>query len=785
MATTDKNVVGTALDGLIGKADNAVLAPIKDVITPIKTFLEGEAPRAPIDFGKAIATFRPGENLSTPDGDDPRVPARPNYPKTESLLSASMDLGKRIKLIHYGRVHRDAASNWACAQPLDDLDATLDLSKVIGGRAVAYRAALEREAILLGTFGVAAMQALVDRDSKEGSTRGLLGAAADLVGGAATKKKDLATSADLSPFFTKLTSIWTSIDKDEIRYTDIHKAGVDLHVLRANLFQYLFEQIDTDKSPPAPNTPGLLSNLPIVGPIAIPPPLGDAVGFMQKITDKIFDVQIQLSFALLIAMRSPIESACNDLAIDAIRARRPPLYRTWFQPPPRDAGQGGDKTLAAMTNPLQGNLLGPAAAAAGDAIGVVNAGINKAANEDLVAGMDAKDLVEFLSTPVRPAPGSRYLADAFQASLGAGKGLPILKGSEALADLAVSAVCTSVAGKVPDVMTGIAGDVARHVFRVAVEFIRGVYTVLCSYPTTLLDDAATDALLAAGRRHVLGQLLDCATDGLGLDRLLDQDAFKLEIPPLPYTPAGIDWPARKKLGLAPILGKLKSLLAEKAEPLLAPIVDFATADMAQRLASSRAWACDASVTMEVHLGMLPVEIALFFRHLFGPLWGFVTDVLMDALNDAADALLGGALAGRDFARDAVGKVDGLIAGAERRAKEARDYAAKAEDKAKALLGEFKSANLPGILDGSKQNAIEQGVTDLKKHVTGGIFTQDGPTPQPFVPPTVSLFDPKSRKSKGKGKEIERDELDKASAEDRANGVDAALASGVGSAGDSR
>ncbi|MCC6521719.1 MAG: hypothetical protein IT373_03575 [Polyangiaceae bacterium] len=768
--------VGEELDSLKTKADEAVLDDTHKTIDDVQTLLEGGPPRQPVDFEKEKAKFTKGRELSTPDGGDPTAAAPPNDPKGAAPLSATVQLGQRIELIHFGVVHRDARKNFDCAEPLDDCDAELDLTKVVGGRAVAFRAALERETILLACFGQAVEAALDEKDQKEGKTSDLLQVAADLVGGAAHKTADTAVAADMAPFITKLNAVWAALDQEEISYADLHAAGRKLHALRANLAKYLFELIDPKKAPPGPNTPGLLSDLPLVGSIPLPGVLGDAVGFMQKITGKIFDVQMKLSFGLILAMREPIEKACHELTLDAVLARRAPIYPVWYQPP-RSDGAGQDQPFAALESPVDasGNLtdiapIRDAQAAVDSAVSSVNQKINDAVAKPM-------EVIDFLSTPVTPAPGNPFLADAFQASLGQGAGLPVWQGSEALAELAVRTICTSIVDEVPAFMQGTVGDVTKGVFRVAVEFVRAVYGVLCTYPSVVID---TDALMAAGRKHVLMELINVATDKLGLDALLKDLSFAIPAPP--FVPAGINFPTGKELSVAPLVAKLKDILADKLEPYLAPVIDYATSGLATRLTGARAWAGASGLTMEAHLGQLPVEIALLFRHLFGPLWSLVTDTLMGALSDAVAEIMGPAAKGIGYAQDAVGKVEGIIDSVEAKAKHARDYAANVEQKAKDLLAKASSINV-GIGNTQDLSDIANAAKALDDAVGADVLGPDAAKNAAvgaFV--KVAMFDPSTRKKKGRGKKIDAAELAKVSADHQWDRIDAGGPSAPAAAG---
>ena len=87
--------------------------------------------------------------------------------------SSTLSVGKRIEFIHFGRVHRDWARNFQHDEMILDV-ATVDLTGMVGSRAICFRAALEREAVLLAGIAHATQAALAERQEKEGATADLL-----------------------------------------------------------------------------------------------------------------------------------------------------------------------------------------------------------------------------------------------------------------------------------------------------------------------------------------------------------------------------------------------------------------------------------------------------------------------------------------------------------------------------------------------------------------------------------------------------------------------------------
>src|SRR5262249_18237665 len=110
--------------------------------------------RTPPNMPSATGVFQNGRDLTRPPGSSVTVNVAP-----VAAGSAKVVLDDKIELLHFGTVYIDRASAFL-HDKLDDSDPKLDLAKVSGGHAIEYRAALEREAILLAGFFSAHQSAL-------------------------------------------------------------------------------------------------------------------------------------------------------------------------------------------------------------------------------------------------------------------------------------------------------------------------------------------------------------------------------------------------------------------------------------------------------------------------------------------------------------------------------------------------------------------------------------------------------------------------------------------------
>jgi hypothetical protein len=700
-------VISDLIGSVADQANGMIVDDAKAAVDDLVTLLAGPQ-RAPIDVERERARFVRGVDLSTPTGGSPAVPVRPSDAgRGEAARPSLLNLARPIEFIHFGRVHRDAARTFHADAPTDDRR-PLPADAPPPGRGVYFRGAVEREAMLLGGTAACVREALDARDLREGELGDLMKLAADLVGGPGGTAGSAAT-VDMNPFVQKIRTAWDAINKVDVTYAELHDAGIKLHEVRANLTKYLLEQLSKEP-PPAGANPGLLSDLPMIGEIPIPGAIGEAVATFNKIGGKIHDVQNAMIFGLTVAMMPAIEQACHTLSLDTIREGRSPIFRTWYAPPPEDPERAPFADVG--RDDLPNLALGSYEAAdliSQERFDDVNSSINSATSEPM-------RIIEFLSKEVQPAPGLRYLDLAFQAGTGTGE---ILGGSERLAEVALSAFYSALTDEVPEFMRGFVEDFLGYVFAVSVEFLRSAYRVLVGIGAG--GRVSREELRAAGSAHILTHLVDFATSKLGLDELLAD--LTLQIPPAPVNLPGINWP-EDTLSVAPIVAELKRLLVDEARPLLEPVVGYAMDGLASRLTRQRVWAGTSAMTMEAHLAQLPMELALLFRNLFGPLWDFVTDTLMGFIGDAIGKALGPVAEKVGVVGDALKTASDAIADAQRKAQQAQAYAANVEN-AGQLLDELSSINA-SLTDVGDFGDIANAGQNLVSAATTNPFTSSGP-----------------------------------------------------------
>ena len=732
------DLIGDVADEAGGFVDDAIgedLAKADKILAGVE--------REPIDIENIEAEFIKGQDLATPDGEVPSAAAAPSAAGSGPPKPAALNTGKRMEFIHFGHVHRDYVRNFHHDDELDD-SVAFDTAPLVGSRAIYFRAALEREALLLAGFARSTQAALAEKDAKQGAVGDLMDVAQDLLGGPSGTAQS-AVAADLAPFLEKIEQkAWIPLNKEEITYTDLHEAGIALHEVRAALKKYIREQLQKPPEGASPEASGgLLSDLPVIGEVPIPGKIGELIGAMEGIAGKLHDVQTALIFELLRNMQDPIENASMTVTLATIKGKGSPIFPAWFVPPPEDGGEESEPLANYQPGEVAKKQLGELGI--NQAVEEVANGMNKGIND---AAEKPMEVIDFLSQKVEPAPGSPYLAGIFEAQPVAGGAY---FGSAYLGKVAVGSFARAIGdGEVPGFMTGFVGTLVENVFSICAEFLRSVYDKLCCLPPAAT--ISSESLVEAGRKNLVFQIVDLVLEKTGLDDLI-KEHLTVSIP-CPLSVEGINWPDAP-LSADPIIAELKNMLADELGPFLDPVVEYMMAGLAERLNASRLWAGPNAMTMEIHLAQLPGELALMFRNLFGPLWEFLTDTIMGTVNDVMAKVLGPVGSAVGMAQDGLGKATGLIDKAKTMAQQAQDRAKKIEDQ----IAKFQSMSVSGMDDLA---AIQEDAEGLKNLITSDPFASGGAGPGDGGPSTrrVPAPFPQNRKSKGTGKKIERAEREK-------------------------
>ncbi|MCC6521747.1 MAG: hypothetical protein IT373_03720 [Polyangiaceae bacterium] len=552
----------------------------KDFGAPMHEVLDGAERKPPkIVFGKLVN----GEDLTQAGAGATPVPVAPG-PGGNRLA-----LDDTVELVHMSRVHRDKRGLFHHAGELSDLDPkALDTESRAHG--LMYRAALEREVMLLGGLVRSFRRALDDSLKQRGvpaagaagfGIGSLLGLLGDLAGGPGSAAARPAPE-DLDVFLTQVAATAQKLDQKELRYAALHDAGRTLHVVRSSYRKYLVDKLALANVPRAAAAagPGLLAGLP--GMSAMPPEIGFVIAMLQKwpfIADELF---LRMLMQCQLSMAPAIEAACGAVTLDALRKHRAPVYPPWWRPNDTAPGIGPlvDETgISELDGPL-----GEADAA-------------------------AREVIDFLSLPVALAPGSPFLDQAFQAATPSGW---LGSQTQALAKI-VAASFVAFFGKGMPVELK---DFVTYMATFLADFLREIYARLLG-PAGQKPIYHHD-LVASARLHLVSKLIDGIIGSAGLASTLG-NGLSFNIQGIPVNP------------LAGLVARLKELLAREVVPCIEPAIPFAMRGLAERLNGARRAAAKGH-TMEAYLAELPAAHALLFQNVFFPLWDRLAALLFDPVS---------------------------------------------------------------------------------------------------------------------------------------------------------
>jgi hypothetical protein len=656
-------------------------------------------PNMPSDKGE----FQNGRDLTLPPGGSVEVNVAP-----ATAGSAKVVLDDKIELLHFGTVYLDRATAFP-HDKIDDSDPKLDFASQLGGHAIEYRAALERESILMAGFLSAHQTALGERDKDEGTVGKVLAAVGSLLGGGGGVD-DKAEPADLNPFIKKVQTVGGQINVDQITYDVTHKAGIDLHALRASYLDYLGGQIDAKKN--APPEAGMLASIPMLSSV-LPKEIGNIFTLVEKMGEKAFDVYVKLILGLTRTFMPVIETACRDITIDAITGKKVPLYDVWLPPP--DVPDTDTPLIQAPTAPAPTGI-GPLDKLVGQAMGQVTSAVKE---------VDAKadPVVDFLSKPGKPAPGGPFVDQVF-AQLADGSGyLKTAAGVSSIGDLMRVAVEQAFGfGALPHFVEALVTKACG----VLADFVRGVYGTLVTLDPT--KPIVEGDLVLAGRTHLISQLIEEIAHSISFLDKIRHFSFNLNL----------FGPIEKTLSGEALFQRGKEFLNQELGPHLDPIIEKVMKDFAAVLEGARKEA-QGAMTMEVYLSRLPWLYALLFRKTFFPIWDLLVHSIFKPVSDLLNPMVGDV---EGLAKKAKGIVDDVRTGLLRASK---------------VVDTALTQGLQGGLAGTNLSKYEDA---LHAVLPGGAQPPGAPTP------AATTFPLKARKNSGTAKAIEPSVLAKVKPDDK-------------------
>jgi hypothetical protein len=535
-------------------------------------------------------TFVNGESL----GESPQDIGGAQPPNDQTVH----DRGAPIEFIHVGQVHPDSSLHFVHEKQLDD-SKRQDLPEGPGARAIMFRDALEREAILLGTFINCSKRVLKEKEDSEGGVGAALAMASALIGGGGGGGSSGPKSSDFDGILSGVTSAVNPINNSSVQYKLVHQAGINLQAQRAKYDTFRKKLLDP---PQNGGGGGLLSQVSaIAGSLG---PIGNIINMIQGIAFKAFDIYVMAYAGMADQREAAIESACHDMSLAAIKAGATPIFGVWFPKPAEQQTQ----------SPSDSGVMGDIEQEVSD--------VKK----------KAQDLKDFLEGAPVDCPGTPFLLQAFSMSSKVGDdGQPVTdqppKPPEDTSKpvIAAFAKLTKV-----DPLPGFLETIIKQILQWDADFLQAMFQKLMERePTASIDE---DAIFEAARKRLLQRMVDLLCNQVSVLDSIRQGAVNVQ---------------GAKVGPGHFLDEGLDTLNQKFGAQLDPVLHFLMKELADELKSARdAAMSNNSLTMEAYLGLMPYLLALMFRDTFFPMWDLLVKQVFatvggpvgSAVNSAIDAM---------------------------------------------------------------------------------------------------------------------------------------------------
>lgn len=591
--------------------------------------------------GAAPMSFANGEDLGRPAPDEAGAQA------PEDLRP--VDTGVAIEFIHFGVVHLDDSNHFPHESLKDDVN--LQMQEGPNSRAIMFRAALEREAVLLSMFMNGAQAVMQDSEASKGGLGQVMDMAADFIGGGGGPTGPKAS--DLNAMIEAVAAAAKNINVAAIEYKKTHQAGIDLHQARSNYSAWCKKLIDTP--PGQGGASGLLSQVSAVA--GALPGIGNILKIIQGIAFKAFDVYLALFLRLARDREPHIEEACRLLTLQAVRTNYSPVFPVWF-PRPEDAPEtqssGGSNTGVGFVD---------------DAVNQARRTAQDAQNKAQEIRDDVKD---FFEGDAVECPGAPFLDQAFSKApiVRAGSSEEVAKPMKEIADFIVVSFRTAIG---VDSLPGFLETIISEISAMNAEFLRAMYQKLMEWDQRQRIPA--QALYEAARKRLLQKLVNL---------LISQVELLQRAKDFQFNVAG-----QFSAGPGHFLDMGEDELNQRFLSLLDPVLGIMMKGLAERLESARVQAnTEKCAAMEVYLGLLPYFLATTFRDTFFPFWDILVDNTFGRLGPLGDAVK----AAKSAMREVQARVDA-----------ARDVALRA----KKVVDRAQSEGLSGGLTGSNLGGYRQ------------------------------------------------------------------------------
>ena len=599
-----------------------------------------------------------------------------------------------IEFVHYGLTHGSETLKFS--HPAE-----------LVGRGVRFRDALERETVLLDAFIDSAKHAFEAKEAAAGPLGDVM-AVADMAFGSGSTGP---TADDLTAIQDKTRQAGGKVNKDKAKYTEIHKAGMDLHQARANYAAKVAELAGkalggSDSSNPLDAVAGAAGAV-----VTSLPGVGKVLGVIQSVLFLPMDVSLGMFLAVRDEYEEGIERICHARSIESIKSDQMPTYDIWCtQPPPPPPAPVVEEE---ETAPPPSNWFEEQEQKA-----------KKAIEDAKKKAQDAKDAVDekvdkvkdFLNPtePLEPSPGDAHLAEIFALFAGKKNDRRLPDGSivnrKKYLDVCVEGMNKALANapggpSLPGVMVKVLEKMAEW----TINFMKEVYIAAAR---SRLADFSMASLQEMGRRVLINKMIDLLCEKVTWLReplsVGGMQSFQ-----------GVDWSKSKEAAME----ELREMLVKVTEKPLSYLLDMAMLNFGDRLGTFIAEArVGKHETMEVLIGRIPELATTLTRDMFFPLWHLLFETLWQKgvapLNAMAMPIYAYKDKGKEFADDAKNMKDyGIDNKIKETKNKARDAAREQTQKADKAITDAQKAAKAGGMDLALGDGGNQ-VTDAASGVLG-------------------------------------------------------------------
>ena len=580
----------------------------------------------------------------TPDENNTGGSAAPD--PTGSGKPVTFDFGIPIEFLHFGKVHADLGKKFP-HKVFDPASA----EEPPEGHAIIFRDALVREAISLFAFVSSTKVTVQEANASKGALADVADMAGDLLGGGSGGSAP--DPAQLDTFLSDIQSEIKKINKDTIKYPDIHAAGKKLHETRATYVEFCNTLNEFYIKPPdgmLDQAGGLIANVPGVGNI---------MATVMRFATKMQDLYLAAYLELRKTHEKSVEDAAHGLTVSAIKGgydKHELIYPVWFKKRKKDEKKKeNDGVLAPVTNKIDD------------------------VKEDVAKEVDK--VYDFLGVNGSPdkTPGSSTLSAIFSSMAGGTQTTPDATPSAAACiNAGLDAAMADITG-VPDFVKTVIGKVND----LNLAILQEIYARLMA--EGIKGEINSLAVYEASRRAMSQHLLDIMSDLIsGM---------------VPGGDFGVGIPGGKTLSVKQFATKL---VEEHLSQYVDPIIKIAIGELAGQMEASRKKAEENDAqTMEVLIGRLPWFTALMFRNIFFPMWNIVVEKVFGEIAPEVANVVKEINKNLDKAKDAVDTVD--------------DYSERAEDvQDQAAAGVDSVDDIQNIKDSAEDESPEAKARDKER-----------------------------------------------------------------------